>query len=124
MLKSEPINPNPTKGRKITKSRSAGFSRIWYGLNKFEFAKVALGSFGAAFSGISKPLFGFYIMTIGVAYYKEDAKTQVGKYSIIFTVVGLLTLIAHILQHYHYGLVGEKAMGNLRVALFSGKKFS
>ncbi|KAG6478375.1 hypothetical protein ZIOFF_061817 [Zingiber officinale] len=119
MLKSQPINANPTKGTKTTKSRSASFSRIWYGLNKFEFAKVALGSFGAAFSGISKPLFGFYIMTIGVAYYKEDAKSQVGKYSIIFTVVGFLTLITHILQHYHYGLVGEKAMGNLRVALFS-----
>ncbi|XP_074566675.1 ABC transporter B family member 10-like [Curcuma longa] len=119
MLKSQPINPNPTKGTKTTKSRSASFSRIWYGLNKFEFAKVALGSFGAAFSGISKPLFGFYIMTIGVAYYKDDAKSQVGKYSIIFTVVGFLTLITHILQHYHYGLAGEKAMGNIRVALFS-----
>lgn len=59
-------------------------------------------------------------MTIGVAYYKQDARKRVEKYSIIFFIVGFLTLVSHIIQHYLYGLVGEKAMKNLREALFSG----
>ena len=105
-----------------SKSRTANFSRIWFRLNKFELAKTALGSLAAAVAGVSKPLFGFFIMTIGVAYYKKDARETVGKYSIIFCVVGVLALVAHTLQHYHYGVVGEKAMGNLREALFSGNK--
>lgn len=122
-LKSQQSNPYPSKGTQTSKIKSASFSRIWFQLNKFEFAKAALGSSAAAISGISKPLFGFYIMTIGVAYYKHNARNQVAKYSEIFCVVGFLTLVSHILQHYHYGVVGEKAMGNLREALFSGKKF-
>ncbi|WOL05032.1 ABC transporter B family member 10-like [Canna indica] len=111
--------PSPRKEAKSFKSRNANFSRIWFRLNSFDFAKAALGSFAAAISGVSKPLFGFFIMTIGVAYYKQDAKKLVGKYSIIFSVVGFLTLVTCTLQYYNYGLVGEKAMGNLREALFS-----
>ncbi|XP_065027521.1 ABC transporter B family member 10-like [Musa acuminata AAA Group] len=116
--KNQPSDP-PTGRMKTSKSRTANFSRIWFRLNKFELAKTALGSLAAAVAGVSKPLFGFFIMTIGVAYYKKDARETVGKYSIIFCVVGVLALVAHTLQHYHYGVVGEKAMGNLREALFS-----
>lgn len=96
------------------------FFRIWFGLRKKELTKIALGSFAAAFSGISKPVFGFYIITIGIAYYQKNARRQVGLYSWIFSVIGLLSLFSHTLQHYFFGIVGEKAMTNLRRALFSG----
>ncbi|KAG1360812.1 ABC transporter B family member 19-like [Cocos nucifera] len=101
------------------KRKAVPFFRIWFGLNKLELAKTVVGSFAAAVSGISKPLFGFYIMTIGVAYYKQDARRRVGWYSGIFCLVGLLTLITHTLQHFFYGVVGETAMRNLRETLFS-----
>lgn len=96
------------------------FFRIWFGLRRKELVKTAIGSFAAGFSGISKPVFGFYIITIGVAYYHEHAKQKVGRYSIAFSLIGLLSLVSHILQHYYFGMVGEKAMTNLRKALFSG----
>ncbi|KAE8691468.1 hypothetical protein F3Y22_tig00110890pilonHSYRG01513 [Hibiscus syriacus] len=61
------------------------FFRIWYVLGRRELEKIATGSIAAAFVGVSKPFFGFFIIT-----------------------------------HYFYGVVGEKAMGNLRQAPFSG----
>ena len=82
--------------------------------------KSAIGSFAAAFSGISKPVFGYYIITIGVAYYDKDAEHRVGRYSRIFFLIGLLSLFSHTLQHYFFGVIGEKAMTNLRRSLYSG----
>ncbi|KAF4356558.1 hypothetical protein F8388_006302 [Cannabis sativa] len=96
------------------------FLRIWFGLRKRELTKIGLGSVAAAFSGISKPVFGYYIITIGVAYYHNDARRKVGLYSLLFFVIGLLSLFSHTLQHYFFGIVGEKAMANLRRALYSG----
>ncbi|KAF5199909.1 Abc transporter b family protein [Thalictrum thalictroides] len=95
------------------------FFRIWFGLNRNELVKTAIGSAAAALSGISKPFFGFYIITIGVAYYKPDAKKHVGWYSLSFCIIGLLSLVTHTLQHYFYGVIGEKAMTNLRSALYT-----
>ncbi|KAF8669995.1 hypothetical protein HU200_051180 [Digitaria exilis] len=95
------------------------FFRLWYGLHKEEILKILFGSSAAAISGISKPLFGYFIMTIGVAYYDPDAKRKVSKYSLIFFTAGMITLVSNILQHYIYGIIGEKAMKNLREALFS-----
>ncbi|XP_050385288.1 ABC transporter B family member 19-like [Argentina anserina] len=100
--------------------KRAIFFRIWFGLKKRELIKIALGSFAAAFSGISKPVFGYFIITIGVAYYHPDAKREVSKYSITFALIGFISLFSHTLQHYFFGMVGEKAMTNLRRALYSG----
>ncbi|KAF5445810.1 hypothetical protein F2P56_031498 [Juglans regia] len=96
------------------------FFRIWFGLKKIELAKIVIGSFAAAFSGISKPVFGFCIIAIGVAYYEKDAEREVGWYSIFFSLVGFLSLFSHTLQHYFFGMVGEKAKRNLTQALYSG----
>ncbi|KAK3042795.1 hypothetical protein RJ639_001068 [Escallonia herrerae] len=95
------------------------FFRIWFGLEKKELVKTAIGSIAAALSGISKPVFGFFIITIGVAYYKKDSKQRVGWYSLAFSSIGLISLFSHALQHYFFGVVGEKAMTNLRRALYS-----
>ncbi|XP_019233478.1 PREDICTED: ABC transporter B family member 14-like [Nicotiana attenuata] len=95
------------------------FFRIWFGLNKREIIKTDIGSFAAAFAGTYKPVFGFYVITIGVAYYNPDSKEKVARYSAIFTSIGLLSLVAHTLQHYLFGVAGEKAMTNLRRALYT-----
>ncbi|KAK4433214.1 ABC transporter B family member 19 [Sesamum alatum] len=96
------------------------FFRIWFGLKKREVIKIVIGSSAAAFAGVSKPVFGFFIITIGVAYYKDNPKHKVGMYSIFFSSIGFLSLFAHTLQHYFFGVVGENAMTNLRRALYSG----
>lgn len=96
------------------------FFRIWYDLKRKDVIRTAIGSLAAAFSGISKPVFGFFIITIGVAYYDSDAKQKVGWYSLVFASIGLLSWFTNTLQHYLYGVVGEKAMTNLRNSLYSG----
>lgn len=99
------------------------FYRIWFRLKKRDILKIVIGSSGAALAGVSKPVFGFFIITIGVAYYEPDPEKRVGKYSILFASVGFLSFFAHTLQHYFFGLVGEQAMTNLRKALYSGISF-
>lgn len=117
------LNDLSMEEKQIIKRKAVPFFRIWFGLNKQEIGKSAIGSFAAALSGISKPVFGFFIMTIGVAYYDPDAKRKVGLYSVIFCAIGLVALVTHTLQHYFYGMVGEKATTNLRQALYSGTIF-
>ncbi|KAJ7965187.1 ABC transporter B family protein [Quillaja saponaria] len=111
--------PSQEEQQKTRRKRNT-FFRIWFGLQKRELTKTVIGSLAAALSGISKPVFGFFIITIGVAYFEKDAKREVGWYSIVFSVIGLLSLFSHTLQHYFFGMVGEKAMTNLRHALYSG----
>ncbi|XP_054797001.1 ABC transporter B family member 19-like isoform X2 [Prosopis cineraria] len=116
----EILTENSLKEEQIGRKERSIFFRIWYGLEKRELAKTAIGAFAAAFSGISKPVFGFYIITIGVAYFGHEAKQKVALYSVIFAAIGLLSLFSHTLQHYFFGIIGEKAMGNLRRSLYSG----
>ncbi|XP_071713467.1 ABC transporter B family member 14-like [Rutidosis leptorrhynchoides] len=113
------IEDTPKKDQKDESEKKDIFFRIWFGLNNREFIKIGVGSCAAAFSGISKPIFGFFIITIGVAYYKDNAKEKVGWYSLLFSGIGLLSLFSQTLQHYLYGVIGEKAMTNLRQALYS-----
>ncbi|XP_048137934.1 ABC transporter B family member 19-like [Rhodamnia argentea] len=116
----EGLGEDPEQEEHKKRSEHVRFFRIWFGLRRAELVKTAIGSIAAGFSGISKPVFGFFIITIGVAYYHKDAKWKVGRYSIAFSAIGLVSLVSHILQHYYFGMVGEKAMTNLRKALFSG----
>ncbi|KAJ1267301.1 hypothetical protein BS78_07G045700 [Paspalum vaginatum] len=105
--------------KQAIRKRTSTFYRIFLGTFKLIPGKVLLGSTAAAISGISRPIFAFYIMTVGMAYLEPDAKRIVSKYSIILFLIGLLTFFSNIFQHYIYGLVGERAMNNLREALFS-----
>ncbi|KAF8391867.1 hypothetical protein HHK36_022205 [Tetracentron sinense] len=113
------LDPPNKEEQESKRRKTALFFRIWFGLNESELRKTVIGTFAAALSGISKPFFGFFIITIGVAYYKEDAKRKVGWYSVVFSLVGLLSLFTQTLQHYLYGVVGERAMTNLRRVLYS-----
>lgn len=73
-------SPSQSLKKEELKERSETniFFRIWFGLKKREFAKIVIGSSAAALAGISKPVFGFFIITIGVAYYENDPKHRVG----------------------------------------------
>lgn len=120
---SEEPNKHPRdalKEEQRVTAKRVQFFRIWFGLKKRELIRTAIGSLAAAISGISKPFFGYFIITIGVAYYEDNAKQKVGFYSIAFSLIGLLMLFTHTLQHYSFGVIGEKAMTNLRQALYSG----
>ncbi|XP_027773765.1 ABC transporter B family member 19-like [Solanum pennellii] len=123
----QPDEPNESKTElkelpekeQIQRKERHIFFRIWFALNEKEIIKTTIGSLAAAFAGISKPVFGFFIITIGVAYYHPDSKEKVALYSAIFASIGVVSLFAHTLQHYLFGVIGEKAMTNLRQALYT-----
>lgn len=125
---TQPDEPNESKRElkelpekeQIRRKERHIFFRIWFALNEKEIIKTTIGSLAAAFAGISKPVFGFFIITIGVAYYHPDSKEKVALYSAIFASIGVVSLFAHTLQHYLFGVIGEKAMINLRQALYTG----
>lgn len=115
------LTDTPKQEEHKERIKSIIFFRIWFGLSDRMLIKTAIGSIAAALSGISKPVFGFFIITIGVAYYtSDDMKRDVGWYSIMFSSIGFLSLFSHSLQHYFFGVVGEKATTNIRRALYSG----
>lgn len=124
----QPDDPNESKRElkelpkkeQIRRKETHLFFRIWFALNEKEIIKTTIGSLAAAFAGISKPVFGFFIITIGVAYYHPDSKEKVALYAAIFASIGVISLFAHTLQHYLFGVIGEKAMTNLRQALYTG----
>lgn len=122
----EPRKPSENVDKPIEQVEQEGekkmgvFFRMWFGLKRKELVQTAIGTFAAAFSGISKPLFGFLIITVGVAYYHPHARKKVGWYSIVFSLIGAISLFSNTLQHYFFGMVGEKAMTNLRQALYAG----
>ncbi|KAL6659319.1 hypothetical protein ACP70R_003359 [Stipagrostis hirtigluma subsp. patula] len=105
--------------KQAIRKRTSAFYRIFLGTFKLQPGKILVGSTAAAVSGISRPIFAFYIMTVGMAYLEPDAMRRVSKYSGILFLIGLLTFFSNIFQHYIYGLIGERAMNNLRGALFS-----
>ncbi|KAF3639866.1 putative GDSL esterase/lipase-like [Capsicum annuum] len=123
----QPDDPNESKRElkelpkkeQIRRKETHLFFRIWFALNEKEIIKTTIGSLAAAFAGISKPVFGFFIITIGVAYYHPDSKEKVALYAAIFASIGVISLFAHTLQHYLFGVIGEKAMTNLRQALYT-----
>uniref|UniRef100_A0A8R7URC8 ABC transmembrane type-1 domain-containing protein n=1 Tax=Triticum urartu TaxID=4572 RepID=A0A8R7URC8_TRIUA len=114
--KIELTSKQPKQG---ARKRTSAFYRIYFRTFKLVPGKVLLGSTAAAVSGISRPIFAFFIITVAMAYLETDAQRIVGKYSVILFLVGFLTFFSNIFQHYIYGLVGERAMNNLREALFS-----
>ncbi|KAK3404202.1 hypothetical protein EUGRSUZ_K00514 [Eucalyptus grandis] len=92
----ESLREDPEQEEHKKRLEAVHFFRIWFGLRRTELVKIAIGSIAAGFSGISKPVFGFFIITIGVAYYHKHAKREVAWYSIAFSLIGLLSLLSHI----------------------------
>ena len=58
-------------------------------------------------------------MTIGVAYYRPNAKHKVERYSEVFVGISALVFVAHTIQHFFFGEVGERVMKTLRESSFS-----
>lgn len=70
------------------RKRTSAFYRIFLRTFKLVPGKVLLGSTAAAVSGISRPIFAFFIITVAMAYLETDAQRIVGKYSVILFLVG------------------------------------
>ncbi|RRT79837.1 hypothetical protein B296_00022580, partial [Ensete ventricosum] len=143
-----PISPLLTSDPKNERSHSKTFSRplnqfdhvytkeemkdlqrhkppSFWRLTELSFAEwlyALLGSTGAAIFGSFNPLLAYTIALIVAAYYRIDVRdvhNEVNKWCLIIACMGIITVVANFLQHFYFGIMGEKMTERVRRMMFS-----
>ncbi|VFQ62909.1 unnamed protein product [Cuscuta campestris] len=115
----------PTKTREIKDTQHQEPPSFWrlVELSLAEWFYAVLGSMGAALFGSFNPLLAYVIALIVTAYYRIDDKNhlenEVNKRCLIITCMGIVTVIANFLQHFYFGIMGEKMTERVRRMMFS-----
>ncbi|XP_024042459.1 ABC transporter B family member 20 isoform X2 [Citrus sinensis] len=88
-----------------------------------EWLYAVLGSIGAAIFGSFNPLLAYVIGLIVTAYYKPEERhhlrEEVNKWCLIIACMGVVTVVANFLQHFYFGIMGEKMTERVRRMMFS-----
>ncbi|KAJ7526699.1 hypothetical protein O6H91_16G018900 [Diphasiastrum complanatum] len=91
-------------------------------LNFPEWHVAVLGSLGAIMAGVETPLFALAISQVLVIFYfpdKEYIKNEVRKYALIFSGATVVTILIYLLQHYFFGIMGERLTKRVREKMFA-----
>nr|XP_017222685.1 PREDICTED: ABC transporter B family member 20-like isoform X2 [Daucus carota subsp. sativus] len=91
-------------------------------LSLAEWLYAVLGSTGAAIFGSFNPLLAYVIALIVTAYYRNDnhnIRHEVDKWCLIIACMGIVTVVANFLQHFYFGIMGEKMTERVRRMMFS-----
>ncbi|CAH2058721.1 unnamed protein product [Thlaspi arvense] len=87
-----------------------------------EWLYAVLGSIGAAIFGSFNPLLAYVIALVVTAYYKSKGshlREEVDKWCLIIACMGIVTVVANFLQHFYFGIMGEKMTERVRRMMFS-----
>ncbi|CAH1430573.1 unnamed protein product [Lactuca virosa] len=88
-----------------------------------EWLYAVLGSIGAAIFGAFNPLLAYVIALVVTEYYKNDThrhmRHEVDKWCLIIACMGVVTVVANFLQHFYFGIMGEKMTERVRRMMFS-----
>ncbi|KAJ0045074.1 hypothetical protein Pint_06227 [Pistacia integerrima] len=88
-----------------------------------EWLYAVLGSIGAAIFGSFNPLLAYVIALIVTTYYRHDdhhhLRREVDKWCLIIASMGIVTVVANFLQHFYFGIMGEKMTERVRRMMFS-----
>ncbi|KAK8662370.1 hypothetical protein V6N13_091948 [Hibiscus sabdariffa] len=142
-----PISPLLTSDPKSERSHSQTFSRplshsgdipmkakavhgkvapSFWRLAQLSFAEwlyAVLGSIGAAIFGSFNPLLAYVIALIVTAYYRRQGhhhlRDEVDRWCLIIACMGIVTVVANFLQHFYFGIMGEKMTERVRRMMFS-----
>ncbi|CAN6471266.1 unnamed protein product [Victoria cruziana] len=144
-----PISPLLTSDPKNERSHSKTFSRPLYQFDDFppkdrgvldsqhqkppsfwrlaklssaEWLYALLGSIGAAIFGSFNPLLAYILAQIVSAYYNASGhhlRFEVNKWCLIIACMGIVTVVANFLQHFYFGIMGEKMTERVRRMMFS-----
>ncbi|KAL9226093.1 hypothetical protein vseg_001943 [Gypsophila vaccaria] len=92
-------------------------------LSLAEWLYAVLGSVGAAIFGSFNPLLAYVIALIVTTYYKisegHHQRHEVDKWCLIIACMGIVTVVANFLQHFYFGIMGEKMTERVRRMMFS-----
>ncbi|MBA0841598.1 hypothetical protein Goarm_004082, partial [Gossypium armourianum] len=142
-----PVSPLLTSDPKSERSHSQTFSRplshsgdipmkdkeehhreapSFWRLAQLSFAEwlyAVLGSIGAAIFGSFNPLLAYVIALIVTAYYRRQEphhlQDEVDRWCLIIACMGIVTVVANFLQHFYFGIMGEKMTERVRRMMFS-----
>lgn len=93
-------------------------------LSLAEWLYAVLGSIGAAIFGSFNPLLAYVIALIVTTYYRfsegHHLRHEVDKWCLIIACMGIVTVVANFLQHFYFGIMGEKMTERVRRMMFSG----
>lgn len=125
---SRPLSPDDTLRRtKDAKDGAHGDAPSFWRLAELslpEWLYAVLGSIGAAIFGSFNPLLAYVIALIITAYYRfgEDPhpRQEVDRWCLIIACMGIVTVVANFLQHFYFGIMGEKMTERVRRMMFSG----
>ncbi|OVA18271.1 ABC transporter [Macleaya cordata] len=87
-----------------------------------EWLYCLLGSIGAAIFGSFNPLLAYVLALIMVTYYRHDGhhlRNEVDKWCMVIVGMGIATVVANFLQHFYFGIMGEKMTERVRRMMFS-----
>ncbi|XP_030462158.1 ABC transporter B family member 20 isoform X2 [Syzygium oleosum] len=111
---------------KDAKDRTHGEAPSLWRLAELSFPEwlyAALGSVGAAIFGSFNPLLAYVIALIVTAYYRAHEfphlRQEVDKWCLIIACMGIVTVVANFLQHFYFGIMGEKMTERVRRMMFS-----
>ncbi|XP_024965312.1 ABC transporter B family member 20-like [Cynara cardunculus var. scolymus] len=92
-------------------------------LNLPEWLYAVLGSLGASIFGSFRPILAYVVGLIVTAYYRVDGshniKFDVNKWCLIISCMAIVILVATVLQHFYFGIMGEKMTERVRRMMFS-----
>ncbi|KAI3772402.1 hypothetical protein L6452_03587 [Arctium lappa] len=92
-------------------------------LNLPEWLYAVLGSLGASIFGSFRPILAYVVGLIVTAYYKVDEshniQFDVNKWCLIIACMAIVILVATVLQHFYFGIMGEKMTERVRRMMFS-----
>ncbi|GAB2276653.1 ABC transporter B member 20 [Dionaea muscipula] len=115
-----PVKAKGTEGTRSKKPPS--FWRL-VELSLAEWFYAVLGSTGAAIFGSFNPLLAYMIALIVTAYYRleegHQIRHEINKWCLIIACMGLVTVVANFLQHFYFGIMGEKMTERVRRMMFS-----
>ncbi|XP_015281625.1 PREDICTED: ATP-binding cassette sub-family B member 5 [Gekko japonicus] len=106
-------DPTPNKEEKLPE---VPYSRI-LALNKPEFCVIAVGVIAAAIGGCVTPAFAILFGKIIGVYAKKESQTRV-LLSLMFLLLGVISLVTYILQGFMFGRSGEALTMRLRSLSF------
>uniref|UniRef100_A0A6N2NJ32 ABC transporter B family member 20 n=1 Tax=Salix viminalis TaxID=40686 RepID=A0A6N2NJ32_SALVM len=91
-------------------------------LSLAEWLYAVLGSIGAAIFGSFNPLLAYVISLIVTAYYRREEhrlRQDVDRWCLMIAIMGVVTVVANFLQHFYFGIMGEKMTERVRRMMFS-----
>nr|XP_043631399.1 ABC transporter B family member 6 [Erigeron canadensis] len=120
------LTEKPIKVQHVEEKQHKKEPSIWrlIELSLAEWLYAVLGSTGAAIFGSFNPLLAYVIALIMTAYYRNEVdrhniRDEVNKWCLIIACMGFVTIIANFLQHFYFGIMGEKMTERVRRMMFS-----